>query len=79
MEAEARRFGEMGNPGIRKIIRQDDGARHTTLIDHDQFPVGDPSAGPPEPYLETVHLREREPANGKRGTRDQVSVLDEHG
>jgi hypothetical protein len=61
----------MGNPGIRKVIRQNDGARHTGLIHDNKLAVGDSAAGPPEPHFETVHLREREPANGKgvRATR----------
>ena len=68
----------MGNVGVRKIVGQNVCAKHASLIHDNQFPVGDSPVGPPEPNLETVHLRERKPANGERGTRDQVSVLDEH-
>ena len=78
MEAEARRLSELGNPGIRKIIRQNVRPGHARMIDDDQFAVMNSSSSPLQPDFQAVHLREGHSANGKRGTRDQVSVLDEH-
>lgn len=57
MEAEARRLSELGNPGIRKIIRQNVRPGHARMIDDDQFAVMNSSSSPLQPDFQAVHLR----------------------
>jgi hypothetical protein len=76
-EAEPCRLGERRNPGIGKIVRHDAGGPHSPDLHDDEFAIRNPSSRPPTPQLEVVYLGQRQFADGKRGTGDQRSMLDE--